>query len=576
MPVISSLSRIYGFSGIPPCILKRMEVVKGPASTLYGSDAVAGLINIITKDALNASKFSADISVSTLAEMNADFTTTVQSKKAAGIFALNLFNYWKKQDINHDNFTDVTQQRRISLFNKWDIDRKSKLPFGLSIRMMAENRWGGELNWNKLYRGSDSIYGESIVTHRAEIAGVYGLTGGTGNIKLDYSYSYHNQDSYYGTTKFFASQHVGFAQVTGNIIAKKHQLLWGIPLRFTSYDDNTFLTDKDNPNNLNNQLTAAAFLQDEWKIGSNLMVLSGLRYEYNNRHGDVFSPRLAVKWQTKSNHIFRLSGGNGYRIVNLFTEDHAALTGAREVVLKNDLAPERSWNANLNYTKQWLGKRAFINVDASLFYTRFTNKIIADYVTDPSKIIYDNLDGYAVSKGITTNFEIAYKKGPKLMAGITVMDVYAMEPNQQGLVTKETQMFAPVFSGNYSASQSLQKLNVVIDLTGKVYGSQRLPVVPNDFRPENSPWFSIMNLQVTKKTRGSFEYYVSVKNLLNFIPKDPILHPDDPFNKPGGKYFDENNQPRATTNPYGYQFDPSYSYAPMQGIKLLAGFRMNF
>ena len=51
MPIVSSLSTVYGLAGIPNSMVKRIEIVKGPASTLYGSEAVGGLINIITKDA---------------------------------------------------------------------------------------------------------------------------------------------------------------------------------------------------------------------------------------------------------------------------------------------------------------------------------------------------------------------------------------------------------------------------------------------------------------------------------------------------------------------------------------------
>ncbi len=575
MPVMSSLSRIYGISGIPTGIIKRMEVVNGAASTLYGSDAVAGLINIITKDATGAGKLNADISVTGLQELNADINTGIITKNASGIIAVNTFNYWKKHDINHDNFTDVTQQRRLSLFTKWSFSRGNQLPFDISLRALAENRWGGELRWNKNYRGSNKLYGESIVTSRAELSGVYGLKGGINNINIDYSYSFHRQDSYYGITRFFATQHVAFAQLTGNKTIKKHQLLWGFPFRFIAYDDNTFLTEKDNGNAVSKQFTASAFAQDEWKINQKLLLLGGLRYEYQNIQGSVISPRLAIKWTPHVNSILRLSAGNGYRVVNLYTEDHASLTGAREVVIANNLAPEKSWNINLNYNGSMMTHKAFFNVDASVFYTRFSNKIIADYETDATKIIYDNLSGYAISKGLTINTDIIIKKGPKLMAGLTLMDVFTNEQNAAGEWQKQRQMFAPVFSASYSIAYTLNALRLVLDVTGKTYGPQRLPIVPNDYRPACSPWFSLINLQLTKKTNGVFEYYFAIKNLLNFQPKNPLLHPDDPFNTAGGKYFDADKKPRQDTNPFGYRFDTSYSYAPMQATKCMIGVRLS-
>ena len=131
--------------------------------------------------------------------------------------------------------------------------------------------------------------------------------------------------------------------------------------------------------------------------------LIGLRYDYNNHHGSILTPRLSFKFSPNKNNTLRLSGGNGYRVVNLFTEDHAALTGARKVVIAEALKPEQSWNVNLNYTKQVNLKRARLMLMEVHFYTYFTNKIVGDFITDPTKIIYDNLRGYAISKGFTYN-----------------------------------------------------------------------------------------------------------------------------------------------------------------------------
>ena len=78
-------------------------------------------------------------------------------------------------DNNHDNFTDVTLQERISIFNKWNFIRKENKLFTLAGRFFYEDRWGGEMNWNKSYRGTDQVYGESIYTSRQEVIGKYQL-----------------------------------------------------------------------------------------------------------------------------------------------------------------------------------------------------------------------------------------------------------------------------------------------------------------------------------------------------------------------------------------------------------------
>jgi outer membrane receptor for ferrienterochelin and colicins len=260
-------------------------------------------------------------------------------------------------------------------------------------------------------------------------------------------------------------------------------------------------------------------------------------------------------------------------VVNLFTEDHAALTGAREVVIAAALQPEQSWNGNVNYSAFIKHSSGFVTIDLSAFYTYFTNKIVADYFTDATKIIYDNLKGYAISKGITVNADFSFMNGIKIMAGATLMDVYQIDKVEAGKKIKTPQLFAPAISGTYSFSYLFKQPKLLIDLTGRINGPMYLPVVPNDFREPKSPLCTILNLQLTKTIGREMECYAGVKNLLNFIPANPLLHPDDPFNKAGGKYFDANGNARADTNPYGYTFNPSYNYATMQGVKFFAGLR---
>lgn len=571
MPIVSSLATVYGLSGIPNSMVKRIEIVKGPASTLYGSEAVGGLINIITKDALSADRLKIDISATQVGEINADISSGYKVKKINGLLGISYFNYNQRRDINNDNFTDVALQNRISIFNKWNTALSSHINTSLALRYIYENRWGGELNWEEKFRGSDSVYGESVVTKRVE---ALSTTSFNKKIFLDISYNYHRQESYYGVIKYFATQQVAFAQLRWSKKISAHDLLAGIPLRYTFYDDNTTGTAAvDGKNKPENSFLPGIFVQDEWALNEKLVMLAGIRYDYNNNHGNIFTPRLSFKYSPTNSSTFRLSGGNGYRVVNLFTEDHAALTGARQVVIASELKPEQSWNGNINYSAFIKHSSGFANIDVSAFYTYFTNKIVADYFTDASKIIYDNLKGYAVSKGVTVNTDLSFTNGIKLMAGATFMDVFQMDKTANGKAIKTPQLFAPKVSGTFTVSYTVPKAKIGIDLTGKINGPMYLPVVPNDYRSDRSPLYCIMNVQLTRSFTNGIEIYAGAKNLLNFVPANALLHADDPFNKAGGKYFDANGNARMDTNPYGYTFDPSYNYGMIQGIKIFAGLR---
>src|SRR5574343_99444 len=176
MPIVSALSTVYGLSGIPNSLIDRIEVVKGPASSLYGSEAVGGLINIITKKPLNAPLFSADIFSTSLLENNVDLGwKSAVGKKAMTLVGINYYNYSQPIDNNNDNFTDVTLQERISIFNKWNFERKNNKEFTVAGRLFYEDRWGGEMQWNKSYRGGSEVYGESIYTKRVELLSKYQL-----------------------------------------------------------------------------------------------------------------------------------------------------------------------------------------------------------------------------------------------------------------------------------------------------------------------------------------------------------------------------------------------------------------
>lgn len=578
MPIVSGLSTVYGLSGIPQAMIERVEIVKGPASTLYGSEAVGGLINVITKRPSSAPIISLDAFGTSWGEANLDLAGKFKAgKKAYSLLGANYFNYQNPIDNNNDGFTDVTLQNRVSVFNKWNFDRKDNRLFSLAARYIYEDRWGGEMNWKKKHRGGDEVYGESIYTKRWEFFGTYQLPTKERFI-LQFSANGHDQNSAYGDMAYIANQYIGFGQLTWNKIVKRQEFLIGSTIRYTYYDDNTPATASSEGVDINqpmHTILPGLFVQDEITLNKNHTFLLGLRYDYNSIHGSILTPRFNYKWTSNNqNNVLRFGIGNGYRVANVFTEDHAALTGSRDVVFNNELKPETSWNANLNFVKKIYAGSTFIGLDASAFYTYFTNKIIPDYDTDPNKIIYDNLDGHAVSRGLSLNLDVVFPFGLKIIAGATAMDVYNSEEGE-----KTRQMFAERFTSTWNIGYTIKKIDLTIDYTGNLYGPMRLPLISDsDPRPEYSSWWSIQNIQITKKFKKGVEIYGGVKNLLNWTPNKGvpfvIARAFDPFDR--GVEFDANGQAMVTPgNPYGLTFDPAYVYASNQGIRGFLGIRYN-
>lgn len=571
MPIVSALGTVYGLMGIPNSIIQRVEIQKGPASTLYGSEAVGGLINVITKTGENAPAFSFDIFGTSYQEVNTDIAVKYKiGKRLSGLLSGNYFHFDKKWDINNDNFTDVTLQKRIAGFNKFTYEHKSGKLSHLAVRNYYEDRWGGEMQWNKNFRGGDSIYGESIYTKRFEVIGNSPLKVFKQDLKLQYSFNKHLQNSSYGATPFLADQLIAFGQITKNISYKKHDLLIGTAVRYTLYDDNTLITaQKVNGVVLNSPTKTTLpgiFIQDEIKFNPFNTLLLGLRYDYNTNHGNILSPRVNWKYMLNEFNTIRLGVGNGYRVVNLFSEEHAAFNGAREVVITEDLKPEQSWNTSLNYSTIKTFNAGYVNFDANLFYTYFTNKIVADYFTDHTKVIFGNLNGYGINRGGGVQAHFAFTIPLKISLGFTYTDVFLIKKDSLLNQVKTRQVQTPPSTGNYVISYSLNKIKTNIDFSGNVYSPMLLPILPNDYRPANSPWFCLMNIQITKEIKSKWQIYGGVKNILNFIPKeDPIMRANDPFDK-------YSNDP--ISNPYGYTFDPGYNYAPMQKTRFFLGVRL--
>ena len=570
LPIVSGLSTVYGFSGIPQALIERIEIVKGPASTLFGSEAVAGVINLITQLPENSSKLSVDSFVSGWGEVNTDLAYKYSlSKKTIALLGVNYFYYSNPIDKNEDGFTDLTMQNRISIFNKFNHANK----FSFATRFIYEDRWGGQMNWLPINRGGDAVYGESIYTSRFELFGKYQFNK---NLTFQFSFNDHNQNSAYGNTLFNASQTIGFGQIIWNKNIVNNELLLGLAYRYTRYDDDTTATFNDLSQQNQAYIThlPGIFIQNQTQINANNTLLLGFRYDRNSIHGNIFTPRINYKINNDDkSSTLRLSTGTGYRVTQVFTEQHAALTGAREVVLLDDLNPERSWNVNLNFVQKFfLKKGAIIDLDFSLFTTHFSNKIIPDYDTDPNKIIYDNLDGISISNGLSLNGNLLVQGGLRVNLGATFIDNYAKE---NGI--KTIPYLTERLQGVWKVEKKWIPNNLILDFTGTFTGALRLPTLGDlDPRPSYSDSFSILNIQLTKIWNNSVESYGGIKNILNFTPaRNSIARSFDPFDRQVA--FDGSGNALPTPeNPFALTFDPTYVYTSNQGIRFFFGLRFKY
>lgn len=570
-PMFGNLASVYGLNGIPTSLIDRIEVIKGPSSTLYGSEAVAGVINVITKQPEQQPLLSADIRSTTHREVYGNIGMARKFNKWTGFVGADYAYVNDFHDEVADGFGDVVGVDRISLFSKWSMHRKNNKSFFIAAKYLYEDRHNGVQDFLKdrayrTLRGSEAVYGESIYTHRYELFGSYQLPSEE-NFKLDYSFSHHDQDSYYGSDYYQARQTIAYGNFLWDKNIGQHSLIAGATYRFQHYDDNTLATFSADENEPSRQSIPGVFIQNEWAPSKDLAILTGARLDHYTAHGPIFAPRLNLKFKPGAWSTIRLNVGSGFRIVNLFTEDHAFVTGQRKVQIEEELAPERSWNVSLNYNQihHMMGGQGTWDLD--LFYTYFNNRIIPDYDTE-GLIIYANSAGHAVSRGISFSFAQNFTFPLSFNIGVTLQDVTQTSLNEAEVFETTKVEFAPQYTSTGTLNYRWKKAGLLAAWTFNLTGPMDLPEVydldeqgmPKTIsRPTRSKTWSRHTLQLTKRfVKNDWQLYAGVENLFNQRQElSPLVGVNDPNSAPG----------------FSEYFDTVYAYAPLSGREFYLGVR---
>lgn len=556
MPIMGALASVYGLNGISPSIIDQVEVIKGPQSTLYGTQALGGVVNIITKNPATTPIFSADVYAMSTEEGNVNLAYSPKVGRFEGFVSGNIVRLENYVDKNEDTFNDLVNQSRLSLFGKGTLLGKNmEQRLNIATKLYTENRTGGVRAFSDDLRGSDQIYGESIYTNRFELMTDFRPAGLNEQFRLSGALTYHDQDSYYGTDWYDAQQGIIFGQATWDQSIGGHfKLLSGATLRYEIYDDNTPATAEE----IDRRWIPGIFSQGELTVGK-FTFLSGLRIDHHSEHGYVTAPRLSTKFSPTDLTTFRASAGTGFRVVNVFTEDHAALTGSRDVVFNENLDPEKSKSITASFEQIIPFGTNPMTVSLDGFYTHFSNKIIPDYDQDPNLIVYENLAGFSVTRGFSVDLDQNFTAIPfSYNASITIMDVYTEENGQKQALT-----YAPEYTGTFGATYDVRLLDLSLGYNGNLVGPKRMPnsYVENFERNEWSPSFSTHDLKITKEfadvnsSKGiGFEAYISVENIFDYTQGSPLVD---------------------ARNPFGPDFDTIYTWGPIVGRTFSLGTRIN-
>lgn len=568
--IFSPITGLYGLEQIPTTMIDRIEVVKGGASALYGSSAIGGTVNIITKfpqeNNYNISMENRTIDGRTndnFLNANLSFSSD-KAKEGVTLFASRRLRGW--YDANGDGFSEMPEIENNSFGATGYYRPNFNHEIQINLSSIYEYRRGGDSfskpaylaeqseerkhnvfsgsidykHYFNNFQSSVSVYGGGQNTARDHYTGILPDTSDREN------YFSHINNPPYGKTKNTTLQAGAILNHTLNSGFGGFEFAVGSEFL---YDD---ISDVISAYNYNiNQLTrnVSLFAQINWEALNNLTINGGLRADKNNFVGEiVINPRLALLFDLNENTQLRSSFSTGFRAPQVFDADlHIAFAGGgiQRIEISDDLKKETSQSLTLSINYDKATEEMIYGFTVEGFHTR----LFSAFALEESKLLgsdnsvlvkknggnssvfgltlearwnYDNM--FQIETGASMQKSL-YDKEVKWSDELEGTKNYLRSPDSYGYLTL---ILFPenTLSGSLSAVY-----------TGKMfiphYGMANNPGTPeNDILFESSP-FTQLNLKLSyilpqKIFDSRISLNAGVQNLLNEYQND--------FDK--GKYRD--------------------------------------
>ena len=564
IPSVRGASQAYGLSFTPGTWVESIQVTKGAGSVVNGFESISGQINTeLIKPASDIPFFlNAYGSTDSRFELNTHFNKKVSDKWATSLFVHGNARV-AKNDMNDDGFLDNPLGRQLNVANRWQYSNPETgwVTF-LNARYMRDEKQTGELDFNpdrdKL---TTNYWGSEIVTDRFDFSSKVGYVFKDmpyQSIGFQNAFSNHNQESYFGLNQYNIKQQSYYSNLIFNSIINNtmHKFSTGLNFTYDKYSEFVNLADVSRIDN-----SVGAFFEYTYDDADKFSYILGGRFDYQNRLGAFFTPRLHVRYNPWEKSVFRFSAGRGKRAANIYAENQQLFASSRvfSVLDSNGkiygLNPEIAWNYGISFTQNFklFGKSADVTLD--FYRTDFQNQAVVDVMQSPQEVLFYNLrgDSYANSLQIDFNYEIV--KHFNLRTAYKYYDIstdYLSGSFQRPLQAKH-RLFGNL---EYETHIKEKGQQWKFDFTLNWLGKQQLPFTasnaPEDRLQEYSPSFSVMNAQITRTFSSTFEMYIGGENIGNYRQDKAILGANDPF---------------------GTSFDTSIVYAPVFGQMYYAGLR---
>lgn len=448
--VFSPLTGLYGLEQMPSEMVERIEVVRGDSSALYGSSAISGTVNIITRmPRRNSYDISPNYGVIGNSASNFSINatlTTISQKRNAGVALYTSHRKRDAYDHNSDNFSELPSltNNSFGLNSFFNLNENQQLEINFSS--MHEYRYGGEMLDGPAYlatqseeRTHDILMGgidykltsdDNKTTFALYTAGQYTTRKHFTGIAPDREHELieYNNNPPYGNSKNHTLQ-VGsqLNRTLQNFINGINILTLGAEYLIDDVYDEiktyNYLTDQNSKN-------FGAFVQSDWSITRKATLLTGVRTDKHNFvENFIFNPRISFLYKKKQIHKYTY-----LRAPQAFDADmHIAFAGGgiQKIELADNLKEEKSqsWSASLNWDKPT--EKHIIGFTLEGFYTELKDAFILEEIgsdEDGNSLLEKRNGGQSNVMGATFELRGNYNRKLQIEAGLTIQQSEYAKP----------------------------------------------------------------------------------------------------------------------------------------------------
>ena len=419
-PLYSGFASGLSVLQIPPLNLKRVEVIKGATSTLYGGGAIAGLINLITKVPTTEREISF---LGNINQTNAlDFSGFYGEKyEKTGITFFAASNTQKAYDANSDGFSDIPKYTRYSFSPKFYYYPTDKTTLTIGVNAGFEKRTGGDIVAINNKADAVNTFYENNNSDRFSTQASFEKAFSNKNVlTVKNSVSFFNRKIERKTYNFDGRQTATFSEI--NLLVPREESEWNIGANYVSdnFEQRNTTAAKLNYNNT----AAGLFAQNNLTISEKFIAETGLRVDVTNRNKVFVLPRLSLLYKITNKLTSRVGGGLGYKAPNIFSED-AEENAFQNIVPLNfaTVKEEKSYgvNADVNY-KTVIFDNINFSINQLFFYTIIKSPLILEPVQSTNNFVFNNANGNTNTKGFETALKFKIDD-ISLYVGYTFTDV---------------------------------------------------------------------------------------------------------------------------------------------------------